>query len=372
MTDLSSISTDQDADGADRPRELPLEFRGCAREYFRIWSVNLCLTLLTLGIFSAWAKVRKKRYFYAHTRLDGTPFQYLGQPLPILKGRVIAAILFALYYASTHFFSSLLPYVLAAGVLLAPWVIVRSAAFNARYSAFRNMTLRFDANYAEALKTVYAWGLIPILVVGTTFEWWGNYFAAAAAYGAFGLAFPWWLMRLKRFLVGRTSFGGLNGELSATGRQLFKVYFLGGLILMAAGLVAGLVIAGLSTSGLMTEASVVLASLPLYAAYVLSFAYIQAHGGNLVWNRTELGPLRFRSTLRGRDLAKLYLTNALAIVASVGLLIPWAVMRTLRYRAENMRFILQGELSDFAGGEGHDVRSTGAEVGEFFDLDLSL
>lgn len=372
MTDPNSIPSGQDSDGGNRPHELPLEFRGCAREYFRIWSVNLCLTLLTLGIFSAWAKVRKKRYFYAHIRLDGTPFQYLGQPVPILKGRVMAATLFSLYYASTHFFTSLLPYVLAAGLLLAPWVVVRSAAFNARYSAFRNMTLRLDANYADALKAVYAWGMIPILVVGTVFEWWGNYYAAAAAYGAFGFAFPWWLMRLKRFLVGRTSFGGLNGGLSATGWQLFKVYFLGGLILAGAGLGAGLTMAGLFSSGRVTEASVVLTSLPVYAAYVLSFAYIQARSGNLVWNRAQLGPLRFRSTLRGRDLAKLYLTNALAIVASAGMLIPWAVMRTLKYRAENMHVLLEGDLTDFVGGDTSAVRAAGAEVGEFFGLDLSL
>lgn len=65
--------------------------------------------------------------------VDGTPFQYLGQPVPILKGRIVAAMLFTVYYASSHFFTSLLPYVLTAGVVLAPWVIVRSAAFNARY-----------------------------------------------------------------------------------------------------------------------------------------------------------------------------------------------------------------------------------------------
>jgi hypothetical protein len=47
------------------------EFTGTAGEYFRIWIVNLALTILTLGIYSAWAKVRKRRYFYAHTRIAG-------------------------------------------------------------------------------------------------------------------------------------------------------------------------------------------------------------------------------------------------------------------------------------------------------------
>lgn len=56
------------------PAELALRFTGSATEYFRIWIVNLCLTLFTLGIFSAWAKVREKRYFYSHRLLDGAPY----------------------------------------------------------------------------------------------------------------------------------------------------------------------------------------------------------------------------------------------------------------------------------------------------------
>ena len=114
-------------------KELSLEFQGKAPEYFRIWIVNLCLTLLTLGIFSPWAKVRTKRYLYSHTLLDGTPFQYLGRPLPILKGRLIAVALLLIYFVSRHLVTSVLPLVLAAGLVLAPWAIARSAAFNARY-----------------------------------------------------------------------------------------------------------------------------------------------------------------------------------------------------------------------------------------------
>ena len=39
----------------------PMRFTGIGWEYFRIWVVNMLLTLLTLGIYSAWAKVRKAR-----------------------------------------------------------------------------------------------------------------------------------------------------------------------------------------------------------------------------------------------------------------------------------------------------------------------
>lgn len=46
----------------------PFRFTGNGREYFRIWIVNTLLTILTLGIYSAWAKVRKKRYIYGNGR----------------------------------------------------------------------------------------------------------------------------------------------------------------------------------------------------------------------------------------------------------------------------------------------------------------
>ena len=247
MTEPHPIPAEPSPYHAGQPRELALEFRGSAREYFRIWVVNLCLTLVTAGIFSAWAKVRKKRYFYSNVTLDGTPFQYLGRPVPMLKGRVIAGVLFSVYYVTSHFFTSVMPYVLAAGAVLAPWVLVRSAAFNARYSAFRNMTFRFDGNYLRALQAIYAWGLIPALIVGTMFQWWGNYQGAVALFGIFGLVFPWWIRRLKNFIVSGTSFGGENGELSATGGQFFKVYFVAGLIVIGAGAITALGVAGVAT-----------------------------------------------------------------------------------------------------------------------------
>ncbi|PON14444.1 hypothetical protein C2W62_29035, partial [Candidatus Entotheonella serta] len=41
---------------------------------------------ITLGIYNAWAKVRTRQYFYAHTLLDGHAFDYLANPIAILKG----------------------------------------------------------------------------------------------------------------------------------------------------------------------------------------------------------------------------------------------------------------------------------------------
>src|SRR5262249_52554518 len=149
----------------------------------------------------------------------------------------------------------LLPYVLGVAAVLAPWVVVRSAAFNARYSAFRNLTFRFDGSYWEAARVLYAWGLIPGYVVGQAFGWWEHPEWGLAVLAVAFLAFPWWRQRYKRFIIGHTSFGGKAGNLSATALQFYGVY------LRAAGM-AGLLgfftflLSTMLTFGLMRSGSI--------------------------------------------------------------------------------------------------------------------
>lgn len=364
---------------------MPLQFTGSAAEYFRIWIVNVCLTLLTLGIFSAWAKVRKKRYFYSHTRLDGTPFQYLGQPIPILKGRIVAAVLFGFWYAGTHFVPDLKIAVLAAAFVLAPWVLVRSAAFNARYSAFRNMTFHFNGTYWSAAKTLYGWALPPALVLGggSALSWWSfvsgrlNLLFAVALLTVLLLviAFSWWQQRIKQYMVTHFSYGGVRGEFGATGRQFLRTYFLASFFFaVGAAAIGGLIgAAAWNNRGQAAAQTHFLAlTVGIYAMYVAVFAYTRARIANLVWNHTQLGPLKFQSRLTARSLLALYLTNLLAIAASLGLLIPWAVIRTHKYRAARFSVMAEGEISDFAGRGAASVQAAGAEVGELFDFDMSI
>jgi uncharacterized membrane protein YjgN (DUF898 family) len=63
------------------------DFTGRNGEYCRIWVVSLFLWAVTLGIYSARSKVRKKRYLYSHTELrlqlhakeeSGSLLQYLS------------------------------------------------------------------------------------------------------------------------------------------------------------------------------------------------------------------------------------------------------------------------------------------------------
>ena len=104
---------------------IDLEFHGKAGEYFRIWIVNILLTILTLGIYSAWAKVRNKQYFYASTTLDGSPFEYTANPITILKGRLVVVAVLVIYSATVRYYPAA---DIAFGLLFLislPWLIMR-------------------------------------------------------------------------------------------------------------------------------------------------------------------------------------------------------------------------------------------------------
>jgi len=90
---VSVIATTPRTDAPSVAAPLAFAFSGSGAEYFRIWIVNLLLTVVTLGIYSAWAKTRRLQYFYRNTRLADASFDFRGDPKAILRGRILAVLL---------------------------------------------------------------------------------------------------------------------------------------------------------------------------------------------------------------------------------------------------------------------------------------
>jgi uncharacterized membrane protein YjgN (DUF898 family) len=144
----------------------PFEFRGSAGESFRIWIVNVALTLITLGIYSAWAKVRTRRYFYGNTFVAGTAFDYHASPLRILIGRLIAFALFVGYNMSTGISPFLsIPWIIIFAAAI-PWLIISSPRFNARNTSYRNVRFNFTGLYGGAFKAFVLWMIAGLVTIG--------------------------------------------------------------------------------------------------------------------------------------------------------------------------------------------------------------
>ncbi|MDH4325366.1 MAG: YjgN family protein, partial [Betaproteobacteria bacterium] len=110
----------------------------------------------------------------------------------------------------------------------------------------------------------------------------------------------------------------------------------------------------------------------MYAVYALVYAFVQARTANLLWNAAYGPGMRFGSSLSAWKLARIYVGNVVAAAASAGLLIPWAVVRTLRYRLESFSVTLDGTPEHEANPALVRVGATGQEFGDIFNLDFGL
>src|SRR6218665_3692617 len=88
-------------EGTEAPRKAPqiypLEFTASGSEYFRIWIVNLLLIAITFGIYLPWAKVRKLRYFYSNTLIDGHALDFHGEARKMLRGTLVVGAFLIVY-----------------------------------------------------------------------------------------------------------------------------------------------------------------------------------------------------------------------------------------------------------------------------------
>jgi uncharacterized membrane protein YjgN (DUF898 family) len=345
------------ADREPAAKTIPFEFGGQAGEYFKIWIVNVLLSILTLGIYSAWAKVRRKRYFYGNTRLAGASFEYLAAPVQILKGRLIALAIFVIYVIAGNLFPPLGALFGLAFVILLPWLVVRAHRFNARYSAYRNIRFAFVGGYGEA---IWAYVGLPVLSAITL-----------------GLLYPYYACRRSRFVVHNSLYGTTRFGLSASWRAFYTVYLKAAGLVLGALLVAALVFGlgrGLSKPAApgAVLAIVVVSGVTLIIGYLAALTYVRTAISNLVWSHTSVGEHRFHSSLRSSRMLWLYASNALAILLSLGLLIPWAQIRVTRYRLDNLKLLPAGELDGFVAGEQQKVGAAGEEISDFFDIDIGI
>ena len=347
------MNTQLDQGSDTRRHTIPFKFTGNAHEYFRIWIVNVFLTLITLGIYSAWAKVRTKRYFYASTSVAGSTFEYLANPKAILKGRLIVAVGAIILIFITYSVVGAQLWLLVGFLLAWPWLTVTTLRFNARNSAYRNIRFGFQGTTGQALATYFKGYLIVIFTLGI-----GYYY------------FAW--MR-HRFRVDNSKFGASNFSFQMEKpKGYFGAYFAAGFFASLISSAVGFAILSLAKS--VPPGSFAFALLQLIPGILFGlfyYAYIKVRLTNILFDNSRIAGHGFFSTLEAQ-LFVIYLTNLIAIVVSVGLLIPWAMIRTARYRADNLKLNCVGDLSGFISSQEEETSALGEEAGEFLDLDLGL
>lgn len=337
-------------DSQGRQEEHDFEFGGSGLEYFKIWIVNLLLTILTLGIYSAWAKVRRLQYFYRNTRLAGASFDYHGQPKAILKGRIVAFGLFSVYNMAFQF-NQILGLVIGLALsLVMPWLLMRSLRFKLYNSSYRG--LRFD--FAGSARGAYDAFLKYPIMAGLT-----AYLLAPLAH-----------QRIKQYQFNGSRFGRTAFEFNGSVKSFYMLYLSPFVMMAGAVLLAYASYKMLKPTDL--KMAVAAAAIIPLVIFVMVSALFVAYMQNLTWNNTTVGDHIFRSRISARRMLWIGVTNFIGVLLTLGLYKPFATIRMLRYKLESMGLLASGDLSAFVAGQQQQVSAAGEETAEMFDVDISF
>jgi uncharacterized membrane protein YjgN (DUF898 family) len=317
------------ADGADTgpnpPETRQLSFHGAGGSLFGIHIVNVFLTILTLGIYYFWAKVRVRRYLFSQTGFSGDRFAYHGTGKELLLGFLKAVAFIGIPFVLLRFGIDLVargPVARGVGGALSYLALLAFLAFATigarRYrlsrTSWRGVRFSFRGQLLPFLKLFLGGSLLSTITLG--------------------LYYPFFDTRRHGFLVSHSYFGSQKFSFDGRGKDLFGRFLLS-----------------------------ILLSLPTLG---LCWFWFLARKQRYFWDHTAFGAARFQCAVTGGKLLVLKLGNALLLVLTLGFGWPWVVVRNARFACRYI--VLQGFLdATMVQQEAQAVSTTGEGLAGILD-----
>lgn len=329
-----------------------IQFTGSAGDYFGIWIINLILSIITLGIYSAWAKVRRETFFKNNTKIAEDVFAYHATGGQILKGRLIAfAVIVIFQIVST--ISPLVSGVLSIAIMfLLPWVLNVSMRFRARMTSYRNIRFNWHGTY---WKTLWFFVIAPIFGLASL-----------------GLLLPLITKSYYSYFAQSHSYGTTRFSGEARVREYYYAFLIGAIVPVVLVILA---LTGAAILGSNEDSKLVANILPAIIA-VLVYLILIIYGvlcRNLMVNNLSLGDVvGFKSTLDPKIYIWIFVSNLLAILVSIGLLIPWSMVRMYKYLCESTIVRIEGDIEKFVDDAVTKQSSFGEAVADFEGIEVGI
>ncbi len=333
------------AEGGDAGGQ-PVRFTGDSEAYFGIWIANAFLSGITLGIFSAWAKVRDTKYFYGNTFVLGESFVYHATGGQILKGRLIAVFAILFFFFIYMMGQPLISFALDLIYLfLIPLVLNKSFKFNARMTSWRNVRFDWHGNYWGTFKIFYLYPLMCIL--------------------SFGLAIPRCARATAKYYLKSHSLGTTRFSFGAKKSQYWSA--LGGafiVFLCSAAIPAGALL-------LFASPAFVIYAFPV--GILFAFLFFNAAALRILFRHLVLGQVaEFKSSLSVKKFMWISISNFLACLGTFFLVFPWARIRMHKYIAETVSVMPRAGIDAFTDEKTDDISSLAEEFAEIEGIDLGF
>ena len=369
-------------------RLLALSFTAKTGDYFSLWVVCQLFTILTLGIYSPWARRRRLIFLSNHWLLDGERFHVELVPLRLLYGRLFAFAMLFLSAISAWFNPWLAPLIIALAFAPLPWLMSHSFAFRWRTMTYRG--IRFNADVAPRQLWFPVWILGATLALATVpNHFWRNLFgegtwqhASLVSLVALLVIPPlifWprvtaWLMHQK-FKLAR--FGQTVFELDASPSQIYKhmnkSWIRSWIFIWMLIAIPIMVYFAIVKNSIDRDLQAVITSFCMLTISVAGVTMARGRRLNFVFHRLSVGGLRFTTTLNPNHAAGLTTGYAILAFLTLGLSIPWSTVHYNRWRAKHVQFYLQGDWGQFEADS--NVPKAGGildELANSFDIELGI
>ncbi|NAW69463.1 DUF898 family protein [Vibrio sp. V27_P1S3P104] len=386
-----------------KQRKNPIQFKGQGGEFFGIWIVNILLSIITLGIYSAWAKVRTKRYFYGNTFISGDNFEYHATPMQLLKGRLVALVILLVWVVSNSIFPPLSIVLLVLFYLALPWLLWSHARFDSAMTSYRNVRFAFNGSLKGAYRSILGRGMLSLLAIVAYIVLMiisANALPVVAVVLGLGLIlvmvvlYAWLVAGIHQYFASGYQYGDWKFSAQIETRFFLKTYLkailLGGLTSVAFMIVMGIVVLSIKMTYPFTDelamgegywlfAYIMLPYVFIIAMSLMISAYTTTRVRNYVFSKLGANldsdpetQFNFVSTFSVWDYMVLVISNFFLQVFTVGLARPWVMVRTTRYVAHNTAVI--GDMDALqAMDQDSDVKTAiGDEVAQMFDLGISI
>jgi uncharacterized membrane protein YjgN (DUF898 family) len=196
---------------------------------------------------------------------------------------------------------------------------------------------------------------------------------------------PFMHQRLKAYQHNNSWFGRTQCSFHAAAGQFYPIY-----LVLLAGLVIFGVVLGFSGIG---SAFIALSNAQKHGAQPNPFALLRLVGilygallvvglligpifhaliTNLIWRNTRIGEHRIECNVSPWGLVWIGVSNLALTVVTLGLFIPWAMVRLAKFQLEAVRLVPAGNLQEFVAAEPDKISAVGEETATAFDFDISL
>ena len=375
-----------------------VSFSGSGSDYFRLWLSNLLLTIVTLGIYTPWARRRRIQYFYRNTLVGTDPLDFVASSRNMATSFLLVVGVYALINVmSSAWLNAAVGIITLAIAALVPWLWRSAQRFRLGNTTWRGLRFECQATTREAYTA--AW---PLLAAAFVIAMLSLLLPAVGALSATRVRPALGLLIAVTVLVGigmvlislrfnflqlqmtRTSMGGQPGRFKASFGSFFKVALIClGVALLAYGALALLLAAvvtalgGLGRGGGMGSRMwlfvlVGVAALPLMLVPAfITLAAWQALVFRTIWSHAGLSDVaRSKCELKTSAFVGLRTKNILLTLVTLGLYRPFAAVSEYRMKVESVRIYTRGNIDTLASKLARHKSALGDAAADMVGFDI--